>query len=176
MVFLKVWNLKKYRKQIYGVLILFIVAVLQATLLNYFRIFNIKPDVILIALIVLVPFFSLRWSVIFAFLSGVFRDIFSSLPFGINVILCIIWVIVAKEISRRLSIEHKLVRSAIPCLIILLNNLALRSFLFALQKPIIIYTFLKIVFLECIFALLLILPMYRFFVYIFKDSISSQSF
>ena len=162
-------KLKNYNKQIYTLAALFIIALMQSTFLNYFRIFNLKPDAILLALIIIAPFFSLRWSVTFAFLGGIFRDIFSILPFGINIIICVLWIILAKQIFRRLSIENNLIRIIILCLIILLNNFTMQSILFILGNPIAIGTILKIVWIESVFALLLALPMYRFFAHLLTD-------
>lgn len=159
----------QYRKQIYALLVLFIIALLESTLLNHFRIFDVKPDIILAALVIFVPFFSLTWSVVFAVLGGMFRDIFSILPFGFNVVICVVWIILAKRISRQLSIESNFIRSAILGLIILLNNLTLQSILFVLAKPIAMGRFLTIIFIESITTLLLALPMYRLFLRLFMD-------
>ena len=161
--------LKRYRKQIYAVSVLLIITLLQATFFNYVLIFNLKPDAILAALVIFVPFFSLRWSVTFAFLGGIFRDIFSILPFGNNVIICILWIILAKQIFRRLSIENNFIRITMLCLIILLNNFTIQSILFILGKPIVIGSFLRIVSIESALTLLLALPMYRLFVHLFMD-------
>ena len=158
---------RRYHQKIYGLLILSIIALLQATFLNYFRIINVKPDAILATLIIFVHFFSLGWLVVFALFAGIFRDIFSILPFGFNVIISILWVILAKQISRRLSIENNFIRSTMLFLIILLNNLFLQSLLFVLDRPIAMGIFLKTASLESIFTLLLALPMYRLFVYLF---------
>ena len=159
----------RHHQYIYGLLALFIIALMQSTLLNYFRIFNVKPDAILAALVIFVAFFNLRWSVSFAFLGGVFRDIFSILPFGLNTSLCILWIILAKQISRRLSMENELTRSAILCLIIILNSLALQSILFIVDRPIVMGVFFRIASIESILTLLLALPMYRLFARLFMD-------
>lgn len=168
--------IKRYRQQIYAILILLIVATLQSTLLNYFRIFSVKPDIILISLIIMTAFFSLAWSVFFAFILGIFRDIFSILPFGFNVIILIIWIILAKQITRRLSIEHKFIRCIIPCLIILLNNIAWQSISFMLGRPVFIGPFLKIASLEFVFTLVLVLPIYRLIVHLFDSFFPQKSF
>jgi rod shape-determining protein MreD len=158
---------RRYPQQLCALSILFIIALSQYTLFNYFRIFNVKPNVILAALIMLVPFFSLGWSVAFAFLSGILRDIFSGLPFGLELCLCIIWIILAKQIFRRLSPENNLIRSVILCLIIVLNNFATQSVLFVLDRSLSLDIFLKIVSIESILTLILALPIYRLFVYLF---------
>ncbi|MFC1658085.1 rod shape-determining protein MreD [Candidatus Omnitrophota bacterium] len=156
-----------HRRQIYALSILLVAALLQSTLFNYFRILNVKPDVILAALIMLIPFFSSGWSFALAFISGVFRDIFSLLPFGFNVFLCILWVILARQVFRRLSFENKLIRNCLLCLVVVLNNLILQSLFFILDKPLSLGIFLRILVLESIFTLVLAMPIYRLLANIF---------
>lgn len=166
--------LQRYRRQLRGILVLFIIAILQSTLFNYFRIFNVKPDAILIALIVSVSFFEFKWSVIFAFLCGILRDLFSILPFGLNTIIFVLWVILAKQIYRRLSVEDKLISYTVPCMIILLNNLTLQAIFFLLGQSIALGIVVKIVLLELIFAVLLVLPLYKIFNFLLEDSLPPQ--
>jgi len=158
---------KRYRQQICAFLALLIIGLLQSTALNYFPILNVKPDAILAALIMLAPFFSLGWSVAFAFLGGLFRDIFSSLSFGFSICLSILWVILAKQIFRRLSAENALIRNATLCLLIVLNNLTMQFILFMLDHPLSLGIFLRIVSLELILTLILAFLMYRLFVRLF---------
>ena len=161
---------KRYRQQICALLVLLVIALLQSTLLNYFCIFTVKPNAILASLILFIPFFNFRWLVVFALFGGIFYDLFSILPFGTNAVICILWIILARGISRRLSMENDFIRSALLCFMIILNNLALQSILFILDRPIAIGTFLKIVSIESIFTLLLALPIYRLFIYLFEVS------
>ena len=46
----QIW-IRRYRQQIFGLLVLFVIALLESTLFNSVRIFNVKPDAILAALI-----------------------------------------------------------------------------------------------------------------------------
>ena len=172
--FFRIDNLKKYRSQVSVILVLFIIAVLQSTLLNHFRVFNVKPDIILVALIISVSFFDFKWSMVFSFLVGIFRDSFSILPFGLNTIICILWVFLAKQIYRRLSTEDKLISYAVPCMIVLLNNLTLQVILFLLGKTIALSIFAKVVILEFVFALLLVIPLYKIFIFLLEDSLPPQ--
>ena len=159
-----------YRRQLYAISLLFIVMLLDSTLMNYCRtLFGLKPGTILAALVFLVPFFNLGWMVMFAFLAGLFRDAFSLLPFGFSISVCIVLVILAKQISRRFSAEDNLIRCVMLCLIILLNNLATSLVLFVLDRPVVIGVFLSSALREAVFTLLLGLPMYRLFTNIFSD-------
>jgi rod shape-determining protein MreD len=161
--------MRRYRQQICAFLLLLIIGLLQSTTLNYFPILDVKPDAILAALIMLAPFFSLGWSVAFAFLGGLFRDIFSSLPFGFNICLSMLWVILAKQIFRRLSAENGLIRNVTLCLFIVLNNLTMQSILFMFARPLSLGIFLRIVTIESIFTLALAFLIYRLFVHLFMS-------
>ena len=160
---------QRFRKQMYAFLALFIIVLLQSTLLNYFRIFNVKPDAILASLVIYVNFFNLGWSLFFAFLGGIFKDAFSVFSFGFNTITCILWIILARQVSRRLSFENNFIRSGLLCLIILLNNLTLQSIMLVLGRHIVMADLLKVAAIESIFTLILAMPLYRFFVYLFMD-------
>ncbi len=151
----------KYRKQLYAFLILSLISILQVTLFNYFRIFNVKPDLILSVLISYTFFLDFTWTVSFAFLGGVFRDLMEGLPFGYNTVLCIVWVVLSSRVSRRLSVEHVLVRNIIVCSIILMNNIVMRFILISLGNVIELGVFFRVVILECIFTLILFFSLYK---------------
>ncbi len=157
---------RKYRIQIYGFLILLFATSLQCTLLNYFRIINIKPDIMLATLVMFSFFYSLRCSLIFSLLIGIFRDVLGFLPFGFNTIICVLWVILAREIFQRLSIEDKLIRCITLFIIIVLNNLTLNCFMFIINKPIPTGILLKVIFLESLFTLPLSLMIYKIFIFL----------
>ncbi len=160
---------KRYRKHIYAFLALFIIVLLQHSLFYRLRILNTGPDAVLAALVLFVLFFDLRWLVVFAFFGGVLRDIFSVLPFGFNVVFFVLWIILANQISRRLSVENNFIRSALLCLIILLNNLSMQFVLLVYSRPVGAAVFVKIFFIESMFTLLLSFPMYRAFCAFIKD-------
>ncbi|MFH1339001.1 MAG: rod shape-determining protein MreD [Candidatus Omnitrophota bacterium] len=156
-------KLQKYRSQEEALSALFVIMLLDATLFNYLRIFDARPDVVLAALIILSVFFTLKWSVGFALLAGIFRDSMSTLPFGFNTVICVLLVILAKWVSQKLKVENSFIRSAVLFLTILLNNIALGFILFVLGNAIAASIFLRVAVTQSVITLLLALPMYRFF-------------
>ncbi|MFH1577894.1 MAG: rod shape-determining protein MreD [Candidatus Omnitrophota bacterium] len=158
----------QYRRQIYAFLILFIAGLTQATLLNYFRIFSVKPDIILAVLIISSLFLNLGWSVSLAFFGGIFCDLMGNLPYGFNAILFILSIILVKRISSKLSVENIFIRNAVICLIIVLNNLAVRFILLALGSSLAFGIFLRFTVIQSILTLLAALPIYRLLAHSFK--------
>lgn len=160
---------QKYYRQLQALSILFIVILLDLTLFNYFLIFNVKPDVILATLIIFSAFFSLKWLAGFALLGGIFRDSMSMLPLGFNTVICILWVILARRMSQKFTVENIFIRSALLCAIILLNNLSLRLVIFVLGGNVANNIFLKIAIMQSVLTLLLALPMYKLFAYLLTN-------
>ncbi len=82
-------------------------AVLQSTVINGIAVFNIKPDLLLIAAVITALDSSWKWALSFGLLAGLLKDIsgcgslgFYSLAFsGISFLSC--------ELSRRLMIETR---------------------------------------------------------------------
>ena len=165
--------LGKYRIQIYALLVLLSLALLQSTLLNYLRIFNFKPNIILAGLIICFLLFDIKSSVAFAFLLGVLRDLMSVYPFGFNTVICILWAVVVKRISKRLNVENFLVRNVMLFVIIVLNSLVMRFILFIPARSLSMGAFLRSMILEIIFTLALALPMYSLFTRMFHRSIKA---
>ena len=72
-------------KKILAILIVFILGILQSTVLDYIKIFRVKPDVLLISVI----FFSLHFGkanfgLLVGFFSGLLEDILSNSLIGVN--------------------------------------------------------------------------------------------
>ena len=154
---------KIYRRIIFALLVLLLAAYLQSGLLNYLRIFYVKPDIILASLVLFVPFFDLRQLLMFAFLGGIFCDIFSILPFGVNIIILILCIFLAYKLTRKLSVENQIIRYTLLLVIILLKNLVFGLTFFILDKPIPAVVFLRIAFLESLITLLLAPAMHKLF-------------
>ncbi|MDP2905455.1 MAG: rod shape-determining protein MreD [Candidatus Omnitrophota bacterium] len=97
--------------------------ILQLTLLNYFSVFGVKPD-LLLALVILV---SLRspagWAVGLSLFAGILKDIFSASGFGINTLLFPLWSIAILNLNRKINVEHDYLRLALGFIIAFLQNM-----------------------------------------------------
>jgi rod shape-determining protein MreD len=92
-------------KNIFFALFLVLVAVAQATLLDYARIFSVKPDLLLITAVWGSLFFKFNWAFACALLAGILKDAFSVYPFGINTLLFPLWAALGSYLSRKIAIE-----------------------------------------------------------------------
>jgi rod shape-determining protein MreD len=73
------------------IIITLILGVFQVTFLNYFRIFGVKPDLLLVAVVIAGLFLETRAAIIFGMFAGIFKDVFRVNAFGLNVILFSLW-------------------------------------------------------------------------------------
>jgi cell shape-determining protein MreD len=78
-----------------------IVGMLQPMLLDYIKIFNTKPDLLLVIVCLSSLFLNLRGALVLSVFAGLFKDAFLIGTFGLNVIdsnllrMCLVFIIVA---------------------------------------------------------------------------------
>jgi len=97
--------------------------ILQLSALDVLGFFNIKPDLLLAAGITAIFLFEFKYAIVLAIFCGVFKDIFSAPPFGLNTVLFALWAFFVYYLCRQISTELTLVRIAIVFLIAFLHNL-----------------------------------------------------
>ena len=105
-------------------IITLILGVFQLTLLGHFRIFGIKPDLLLVTVVLASLFLEMRWAIVFGVGVGIFKDIFSLNPFGLNILLFGLWSFLSAKISREITIEDTLSVTLLVLVIALLQNIA----------------------------------------------------
>jgi rod shape-determining protein MreD len=142
--------------------IIIILAILQVTIFNYFRVFSVKPDLLLIIVVLAALSFQF-WGVLFLSISaGVLKDIFSINAFGINTLLFSLWGFLTIKLSREVSIENNLIRAVLVFIIVILNDIAARLINLTLGNFIPMGTFLRVTFLESLYTALVSLLVFRF--------------
>ena len=132
------------------------VALLEAMLVDHFKIYGAKPDLLLITLVILAGFFlfQLRWLISLAIIAGIFKDIFSANIFGVNTLLFCCWAILIVRISRRMSIDDNLRRAILIFAIALLQSIGTRIISVLWGNPITWGIFLRVSFLSAIYTLI----------------------
>ena len=85
--------------------ILILLAILQATALDYLKVFNIKPDALLVAIIIVSLFLEWKWVLIFSSLAGALKDIFAALPLGLNTLIFVLLASAVFKLSKKIIIE-----------------------------------------------------------------------
>lgn len=104
-------------------LVVFLAGLLQVTIINYFRIFTIKPCLFLIFVVIASLTFELKWALIFSLFAGIFKDIFCISAFGINTALFLLWSFLIVRLSRGISIENNILRCGLVLIVVFLHDL-----------------------------------------------------
>ena len=101
-----------------------ILGIFQFTFLDYLRVFGVKPDLLLVSVVIAGLFLETREAVIFGLCAGVFKDVFLVNAFGLDVILFSLWGFLSANISRKISIDDNVTRVFLVFMIALLQNIA----------------------------------------------------
>lgn len=95
---------------------------LQLTFLEYSRIFYVKPDLLLIAVVIATLRFDFREALFLSFLAGFFKDCFVSGTLGLNTLLFPLWCYLIFKITRQFMIEEEIFQIPLVTLAVILHN------------------------------------------------------
>jgi rod shape-determining protein MreD len=99
------------------ILLIFLFALLQVSLLPYLRFFGTKPDLFLICVVVASLYFDVESALLISLLCGVLKDILSINTFGLNTFFLPIFSFLLMKVSRKLALDDTLVLCAAVFLI-----------------------------------------------------------
>lgn len=112
--------------------LILIFGLIQATILNYFRIFLVKPDFLLVIIVIASLCFKPFWAVTFSIFAGFLKDILGgAAAFGINTVLFPLWSSLIIRLDREVSIDHKFSRAVLILIVVFLNDLIIRLIFFS---------------------------------------------
>lgn len=136
--------------------LIIVIALLQVTILEYFKVFGVKPDLLLAAAVVASLFpFELKWSLPLSLLAGLLRDIFQCGHFGKNTLLFFLLGLLASRASRKISTDHRYVRLAFIFAAVILKDTAARAISFFSAGEILpAGIFLRLTFLEGLYTVI----------------------
>lgn len=132
-----------------------IFALLQATVLNYVNIFNVKPDLLLISVIIASLFFEPVWAIFLSLFAGILKDIFSVNAFGLNSLLFFLWSFLIIKLSRKIIFDSNYIRLALIFVVAILNNIIVRLTFLFLGNFISLGLFLRVTFIESLYTALI---------------------
>jgi len=101
-----------------------VLGLFQITFLENFKVFGVKPDLLLLTVVIAGLFWETRAAVIFGIAIGILKDIFSLNTFGLDILLFGLWAFLTVKISRKVSIEDNLTRGLLVFIIALMQNIA----------------------------------------------------
>jgi rod shape-determining protein MreD len=96
---------------------------LQVTIFDSFRFYNVKPDLLLITVVIAGLHFDLIWVLAAGLLAGFFKDIFGTNTFGLNALLFTAWGYLIWRANREISIDFFMIRLALVAIVALANGL-----------------------------------------------------
>jgi rod shape-determining protein MreD len=105
------------------IILTIILGILQVTLLDNFKVFSVKPDLILIAVFIAALFLNLKFALGIGLLAGLFKDAFSINTFGFSAVFFPVWVVLISELIKRVSIEDNISRILLLFAVAILNNI-----------------------------------------------------
>lgn len=136
--------------------------ILQVTILDYFKIFGVKPDLLLIMVFIAGLFLDLKPALGLGILAGILKDAFSSGPFSISTILFPIWIFLIAKLIREVSVEDNISRMLLIFAVALLNNVTSGLVLIYSGGFVPLGIFLRITFLSSIYTALTLPLILRF--------------
>ncbi|MDD4894033.1 MAG: rod shape-determining protein MreD [Candidatus Omnitrophica bacterium] len=142
-------------KKLIFITAIIIAGLLQATVLNYISIFNVKPDLLLSCAVIASLIFSAPWAVFFSIFSGILQDILSVNAFGIHTILFALWSILIIKLSRKISFDNDYMKIALLAAVVLFNNIIIRLVFLFLNNFISWGIFLRITFIDSLYTVLI---------------------
>lgn len=139
------------RKNNFILLILFF-ALLEVTVLHNFRVFQAKPDLFLICVIVASLYFEVEYALGISLLCGGLKDVFGIGSFGLNTLLFPVISFLIMKISRKLVLNDTPVLCAAVFIVSFFYYILCRIALIYLGTAISFWTFLRISFFESLYT------------------------
>lgn len=125
----------------------------QATISDSLKIFNTKPDLLLICAVIPALFaFETRRVICLSAFSGILKDILGAHAIGINILIFPVSSFLVIELSKKITIYNNFIRVAVVFVVAVLNAIAVRMMLVFLHTPITGGALLRVIFLEPIYT------------------------
>lgn len=140
------------KKIIFFIFILALV-LFQVTLLDYFRVFGVKPNLFLISIVIIALIFDLKWALILGISVGILKDSLGASSFGIDTLLFPLWIFLIVKLSREISLDNNPIRMLLIFVIVIFHSVLVKLISFAFDKSYITPgIFLRITFLESLYT------------------------
>ncbi|MDD5255253.1 MAG: rod shape-determining protein MreD [Candidatus Omnitrophica bacterium] len=104
-------------KKICFFLIMLLFFMLQATLFQPFRVFGVKPDLLLLSAVSAGLLFDLKWALFFGIIAGFLKDILGVQDFAFNVAFFSLWSYVSHLVSRKVHLDNELFAAIFVCVV-----------------------------------------------------------
>ncbi len=126
----------------------------QPVFLQAFQMFWVKPDLIILAVVIASIYLDFGWAMSVAILGGITKDVLGLNYFGMNILVLPFYCYSIKEISRKISLDNDFINMGILGAVIIVNTLLLRLFFMLNNVTIELGIFLRTFVLEFLFTVL----------------------
>lgn len=133
-----------------------IFSIFQVTILNNFRIFNVKPDLLLISVVMASLIFEFKWALLLSIFIGILKDALCINTFGINTLLFPLWAFIIIKLSKKISVDNNFIR-VVFVLIITISNIIITKLMFLFLNSFVIPLgiFIRTAFIESLYTALI---------------------
>ncbi|MFH1198617.1 MAG: rod shape-determining protein MreD [Candidatus Omnitrophota bacterium] len=149
-------------KKLLFLVIILATVLFEATILNFFRVFNTKPDLLLVLVVIAAIGFDFKWAIIFCAFAGLCKDAFSINTGGMHTILFAAWGLLIIKLSRKVVLENNFMRTLVLLAVFLINSLAVKLIFFYYGRHIPIGIFMRTAFIGCVYTLAISPLMFRY--------------
>lgn len=136
-------------------LIVILLGIFQVTILDCFKVVGIKPDLLLISIVIASLTFHFRWVLILSVFAGILKDAFSINTFGLNTLLFPLWSFLIIKLSKKISIDNNFIRAAVVFVIVIFNDIIIKLIFLFLGNLVPVGIFLRIIFIESLYTALI---------------------
>lgn len=133
-------------------LVILACALLQATVLDSLRFFGVKPDLLLICMVIAALEFELKWAIIFSVLAGLLKDVLGAQSFGSNIILFGLWSALIVRLKRDVSFDNPYLVLILTAVVALAHHLLFGLIKVYMGNYIPLGIYLRIVAIETIYT------------------------
>lgn len=131
-------------------------SIFQVTILNNFRIFNVKPDLLLISVVMASLYFEFKWALLLSIFIGILKDALCINTFGINTLLFPLWAFIIIKLSKKISVDNNFIRVVFVLIITIFNIIITKlMFLFLNSFVIPLGIFIRTAFIESLYTALI---------------------
>jgi len=150
------------KKWIFFILVLAAV-LLEATVLNSFRLFYAKPALVFTCVVLSAFYLDLGPALLLALFAGILQDIFSASLYGIHTLLYPVWTYLIIKVTAKMSLENDYLRMGLAAIFLLIYDIFARLVLISLGKPALaLGIFLRITFFELFYTSAVFLLLSKF--------------
>ncbi len=135
---------------------------LEAGFPDFFRVFNVKPDLILISVVVAGIYLEFRTALGAAVFGGILKDVLGANAIGINTALFPTWCFLIRKLSKEVSLSDDYLHPVFVFLTVIFNDVAARMIFMFLGSFLSWGIFLRVIFLESLYTALATYLIFRF--------------